>query len=448
MHSTLQQVIEDLGAAAQAPDVRVPGWSIDSRTLNPGDLYIALRGETHDGHHYVEAAFDRGAAAAIVEREGNAQGPQILVPDTLQALQLLATRARERWGGQVIGVTGSAGKTSTKEAVAKLVSVAKRVGKTEGNFNNHIGLPLSILRFPDDAEAGVLEMGMNHAGEIRALAEIAKPDIGVVTNVGYAHLEFFSSIDGIAMAKRELIESLPRTGTAVLNADDERVAAFAQIHPGLVVTYGFSEQAKVRAEMTGPQHFRCLGVEFETQLTGQHAIANLLAGIAVAGVFGIAPERLREAVRDIAPGKMRGERTEFNGITILNDCYNSNPAAARSMIDVLRETPAKRRIAVLGEMLELGNGTEPLHRELGRYVAESGLHVLIAIRGAARFMADEAGKAGMSGSAAYFFDDPEAAGEFLRDFAREGDAILFKGSRSVHVERALEAFTGAALAAH
>ena len=427
------------------PDFPITGWSIDSRTLEKGDLYFAIRGEVHDGHSFIPAAFARGAVAAVVEHKVNG-GVQIVVKDTLDTLQHLAAQMRERWAGKVVGVTGSAGKTSAKDAIARCLAVEKRVGKTEGNLNNHLGLPLSILRFPDDAEVGVLEMGMNHAGEIRALAEIARPDVGVVTNVGYAHLEFFDSIEGIARAKRELIEALPRDGTAVLNADDPRVAAFP--HPGTIVHYGFSEDAEVRAEMTGVQTFHCLGVDFETQLTGRHAISNLVAGIAVAAVFGIDPENLRDAVHSIAPGKMRGERTEHDGITILNDCYNSNPAAARSMIDVLRATPATRRIAVLGEMLELGKGTEPLHRELGRYLAESGIDVLIAIRGAARFMADEAGKAGMSGGAAYFFEDPEQAGEFLRDFAREGDAVLFKGSRGVHVERALEAFTGAVPAAH
>ena len=448
MKFNLNEVLQQLGARPVASDEAVAGWSIDSRTTAGGDLYFALRGEVHDGHEFVQAAFEKGAIAAVVEREVPAAGLQIPVPDSLAALQQLAANARVRWAGQVVGVTGSAGKTSTKDAIAALLSTEIPVGKTEGNFNNHIGLPLSILRLPDNAKAAVLEMGMNHAGEIRGLAQIAKPDIGVVTNVGYAHLEFFDSIDGIALAKRELIEALPREGTAVLNADDQRVAAFAGVHPGPVVTYGFSESAEVRAEQVGDSRFRCLGVEFETQLAGRHAISNILAGIAVAGIFGISPSHLTDAVRALAPGSMRGERTEHDGITILNDCYNSNPAAARSMIDVLRDLPARRRIAVLGEMLELGDGTESLHRDLGKYVAESGIDVLITLRGAARFMAEQAGKAGMSGGAAYFFDDPVKAGEFLRDIAREGDAILFKGSRGVHVERALEEFNTNLKAAH
>ncbi len=416
----------------------VRGWSIDSRTLSPGDLYFALRGDVHDGHAFIDAALNAGAVGVVAETAG----PTILtVPDSLAALQQLAAWARGHWGGTVVGVTGSAGKTSTKDAIAHLLSVTMKVGRTVGNFNNHIGLPLSILRIPDDSKVAVLEMGMNHAGEIRALAAIAKPDIGVVTNVGYAHVEFFDSIEGVALAKRELIEALPPQGTAVLNADDERVIRFREVHSGPTVTYGFSAEADVRGEMLDANRFRCSGSFYETQLTGRHAVSNILAGIAVAQVFGIAPALLVDAVHTLTPGKMRGERMTHNGITILNDCYNSNPAAARAMLDALAAEKATRRIAVLGEMLELGGRTEPLHRDLGRYVAESGMDVLIALRGAASFVADEAKKAGMSGDAAYFFEDPAEAGHFLKQIARPGDAVLFKGSRGVHVERALEAFT-------
>jgi UDP-N-acetylmuramoyl-tripeptide--D-alanyl-D-alanine ligase len=391
----------------------------------------------------VHAALNKGALAAIVDADKAIDpSPSIIqVPDTLRYLQDLAQTARTDWAGTVIGVTGSAGKTSTKDAIAHLLSAELAVGKTVGNYNNHIGVPLSILRLPQTCRAGVLEMGMNHAGEIRALCEIARPDIGVVTNVGYAHVEFFDSIEGIALAKRELIESLPPSGTAVLNADDERVVRFAAVHPVRSITYGFSEDATICAEQIDSSHFRCEGVDFETQLSGRHSISNILAAIAVSAVFGISAKHLVEPVRTLVPTHMRGERTEHNGITILNDSYNSNPAAVRAMLDVLKDTPARRRIAVLGEMLELGDTTEPLHRDVGTYVAERGIDVLIAIRGAARFMVDQTtdrtGKAGKSGGAAYFFETPEEAGKFLHRFATAGDAILFKGSRGVKVERAL-----------
>ena len=416
---------------------------MDTRTQKPGDVYFALRGPNHDGHDYVAQAVAQGAAGVVVERTSGAPG-EMLVPDTLAALKSLGNWARETWGGTVIGVTGSAGKTTTKDAIADLLAVELPIGKTIGNFNNHVGVPLSILRLPDGCRAGVLEMGMNHAGEIRELASIAKPEIGVVTNVGYAHVEFFDSIDGVAAAKRELIESLPSSGVAILNGDDARVREFGRVHPGRSVTFGFSEGAEVRAELLSEgaegSRFRALGLEYETRLPGRHAVMNLLAALAVAREFGIAPERLRGAVAAFAAGKMRGERTVRNGITIWNDCYNANPEAMQSMIDVLRETPAQRRIAVLGEMLELGHASVELHRQVGRYAAGHGVDLLIGVRGDAREMVNAAVGAGLPESAAHFFADPEEAGEFARLAARPGDAILFKGSRGVQVERALGRF--------
>jgi UDP-N-acetylmuramoyl-tripeptide--D-alanyl-D-alanine ligase len=440
----LQAVAQAMRARGNPQPVIVTGWSVDTRTQNDGDVYFALRGPNFDGHDFAGAALDKGASAVVVEQTIGGKRGELLVADTLYALQQLGGWARERWGGKVIGVTGSAGKTTTKDAIAHLLGSGMPVGRTIGNLNNHVGVPLSILRLPDDARAAVLEMGMNHAGEIARLAEIARPDVGVVTNVGYAHVEFFDSIEGVAAAKRELIEGLPRDGVAVLNADDERVARFGDAHPGRSITFGFSEAAEVRAEAVDfGEHgtrFRALGVDFETGLTGKHAVMNLLAAIAVARVFDIPPDALREPVRTFATGKMRGERIDHAGITIWNDCYNSNPEAAQSMIDVLQATPAKRRIAVLGEMLELGRASEELHRRVGRYAAGHGVDLLVGVRGAARWTVEEARAEGMSASEAVFFDDAAEAGEFARREARPGDAVLFKGSRGVRVERALERF--------
>ena len=440
----LQSVADAMGAPWEGAPGSVSGWSVDTRTQNPGDVYFALRGPVYDGHDFVPAALEKGAAAVVVE-EGRTGGlpsaNSIRVPDTLAALQQLAAWARKAWGGRVVGVTGSAGKTTTKDAIAHLLATSMPVGKTIGNLNNHVGVPLSILRLPGEARAAVLEMGMNHGGEIRDLAGIARPDIGVVTNVGYAHVEYFDGIEGVAAAKRELIEGLGRDGVAVLNADDSRVAAFAQVHPGRSVTYGFADTADVRAEDTELRadgaRFRVRGVEFETPLAGRHAVMNLLAAIAVAFEFGIAPEKLREAVRTFAPGRMRGERIEHNGMVIWNDCYNSNPEAAQSMLDVLAETPAAQRIAVLGEMLELGAAAEELHRRVGRHAAGRGIDLLVGVRGSARAMVEAAEEAGLRSA---YFEDPAEAGDFARSAARAGDAVLFKGSRGVRVERALERF--------
>jgi UDP-N-acetylmuramoyl-tripeptide--D-alanyl-D-alanine ligase len=437
----LREIAGVMQAAGTPLSVSAGGWSVDTRTQNAGDVFFALRGPNHDGHAYVKTALEKGAAAVVVDRGSGVSG-ELVVRDTLAALQELAAWARQIWNGKVVGVTGSAGKTTTKDAIAHLLAVARPVGKTIGNFNNHVGVPLSILRLPDTAKIAVLELGMNHAGEIRDLARIARPDIGVVTNVGYAHVENFDSIEGVAAAKRELIEALPADGIAVLNADDERLASFREGHPGQSVTFGFSESADVRACRVeyhpDGARFQTLGVDFETGLVGHHAVMNLLAAIAVARVCGIAPECLREPVRSFTVGKMRGERLERNGLIIWNDCYNSNPEAARSMIDVLRDTPVRRRIAVLGEMLELGSAAEELHREVGRYAARHGIDFLIGVRGNAYAMIDAAVGAGLPESAAFFFEDAGGAGEFLRRLAQPGDAILFKGSRGVAVERALE----------
>ena len=446
MQLSLAQVREATGAdfeglAFSADERLVAGWSIDSRTVAPGDLFFAIKGEHHDGHHFVTEVLERGAIAAMVSDEVTAVGPIFEVPDTLVALQTLAHWARGHWNKPIVAVTGSAGKTSTKDIIASLLAVKLRVGKTVGNLNNHIGVPLTLLRIADDAEVAVVEMGMNHAGEIKLLAEIAEPQFGVVTNVGYAHVEYFDSIDGVAAAKRELIEGLTPGGAAVLNADDERVLHFRDNHPGPSVTYGFSPQADIRATEVetnaAGSDFVVNGVRFHSQLTGRHAVSNILAGLAIAHLFNVPFSELVEPVSQLAPGKMRGERHVWNGITVLNDSYNSNPEAARNMLDVLKAEPAERRIAVLGEMLELGVMAAELHSNLGNYAVQTGIDVLVAIRGAARFIVEEAEKRGLSNRAAFFFEDSTAAGDFLKTFVKPGDAILFKGSRGTHVEQAL-----------
>lgn len=446
MKLELSQIARAIGSRTAPSGGEVCRYVTDSRAIEPGDLFFALHGERFDGHDFLPAVFEQGAAAAVVDRPGmTLPGKTLLeVSDTLEALQQTARLARSRYTGRVIAVTGSAGKTSTKEIIASLLGAELRVGKTAGNFNNHIGVPLSILHLPDESHAAVLEIGMNHAGEIRHLASIARPEIAVVTNVGRAHVENFDAPDGIALAKRELVESLAADGVAVLNADDAAVAAFAQVHPGRVVTFGLADGADVRATdvetRADGSRFRVDGIQFETPLVGRHGVSNILAALAVARLFGIAPERLREPVRLLAPGRMRGEHFIRNGITIWNDCYNSNPDAVRAMLDVLRATPARRRIAVLGEMLELGRWSEALHRDVGCYVAECGVNVLVGIRGAARSMVEAAIAAGMAADAAYFFEEPHQAGIMAHQLAAEGDAVLFKGSRGTRVELALESF--------
>ena len=299
--------------------------STDTRTLAPGALFVALKGPSHDGHGFVAAAFEKGALAAVVERRMEVAGAQILVPDTLVWLQETARRKRAEWGGPVVGITGSAGKTTTKDAVAAILSTKLRVGKTTGNFNNHIGLPLSLLNMPGDADVAILEMGMNHAGEIRGLARIAPPQYAVVTNVGTAHIENFDSLDGVALAKRELVEALPPSGVAFLNADDARVRRFAEVHPGRSVTFGTASDADVRVEHVDHSpagaRFSVDGTEYQTRLPARGGVMTCAAAIAVGLEFGVGAAPMREAVAALAPPKMRLERVEHGGMTVWNDCH-------------------------------------------------------------------------------------------------------------------------------
>lgn len=426
------------------------GVSTDTRTLEAGAAFVALKGPNHDGHDHVRAAFEKGARAAVVEREVEGAGPQEVVSDALAWLQRTARAERERWGGLVVGITGSAGKTTTKDAVAAVLATRYKTGKTQGNFNNHIGVPLTLLNLAGESEAAVVEIGMNHAGEIGELARIAQPRLGVVTNVGTAHLENLGSVEAIAAAKRELLEALPEDGVAVLNGDDERVRAMGSAFRGRKVWYGTSkvfssEAAHVRAErieyLNEGSRFDVADVgSFFCPLPARGGLMAALAALAVARALEMDLKSLPETIAALEPPRMRLTRLERDGMVIWDDCYNSNPEAAMMMLDLLAGTPAGRRIAVLGEMLELGRWSEDLHREVGRYAARSGVAVLVGIRGAARQLVDAGLDAGLSPGAAHFFDEPQEAGRFVKGLARAGDALLFKGSRGTKVELALEAF--------
>jgi len=435
-------------AAGAAGDQSAIGYSIDSRTIAEGQLFFAVKGERLDGHDFVDAALERGAIAAVVRKDQlpryKVQTRLLAVEDTLVVLQTLAMGVRRRWGKPLIGVTGSAGKTTTKEAIAHVLATQSRVLKSEGNFNNHFGLPLMLLKLEPEHDLAVIEMGMSHAGEIRALAKIAQPEIGVVTNVAPVHLEFFDSIAGIARAKYELIESLPANGTAVLNADDEYVSQFGRGFKGNVVTYGRHATADIGAENV--QSCGAEGTEFDIittsgrehatlPLVGEHNILNALAAVGVALARGMKLCDAVAALATIKPADKRGQVLQLGNITIINDCYNSNPKALSAMVDALAGMKASRRIVVAGEMLELGPEGESLHRESGRHAAEKNIDILIGVRGLAQVMADGAKQAGTRSE---FLATPEEAGEWLARETRAGDVVLLKGSRGVKLEKALE----------
>ncbi len=430
-------------------------YGIDSRTIGAGELFFAVRGERLDGHDFVEAALANGAVAAVVSNRwivpSEVDERHLLrVADcddcVLHALQQLAHSMRREWGGRVIGVTGSAGKTTTKEAVAHVLEAKFNVLKSAGNLNNAYGLPLQLLKLEPQHEVAVIEMGMNHAGEIAALAKIAEPDWAVVSNVGPVHLEFFpDGLAGIARAKYELIEAIPANGIAILNYDDPYVSTFGKGLGSRAVFYGTGDGADVRA--THVTELGAEGVVFtveagderasvQLKMLGRHNVPNALAAIATGLQSGIALNACVAAVSEMRAGDKRGEVLEWRGATLINDCYNSNPTALDAMVDALMAIPAERRIVIAGEMLELGPEAVALHEESGSRMAKLGVDFVLGVRGAAEAIVRAAREGGMEG---LFVARPEEAGEWLVANVRAGDVVLLKASRGVRLEKALTA---------
>jgi UDP-N-acetylmuramoyl-tripeptide--D-alanyl-D-alanine ligase len=461
MRWTVEEVARELGVKPPGgldPLARLAGVSIDSRTVSRGELFVAIHGPRHDGHSFIGAALDAGALGAIVAQDRVAgfaepvRSKLLAVGDTLAALQGLAQAVRTRWGRRLAGVTGSAGKTTTKEILAALLASRFSVLKSEGNLNNEYGLPLQLLRLEDSDEAAVVELGMSHAGELRRLAEIARPDVGVVTRVAPVHLEFFASVDEIAQAKRELIEGLAGgESVAILNADDPRVARFAEAAPGRVMTFGFSSSAEFRAERIDDRGAD--GSEFDfiapagrarltLPLAGRHNISNALAALAAASVWGVGTAEAKEVFPRLEPAGMRGRVLRYDaGFSVINDCYNSNPVALAAMIEILVHTPASgRRILAAGEMLELGPSSRELHREAGRAAAATGsLDWIIGVRGDGESFVRGAIEAGHPAARARFIGSSVEAAGFVADLLAPGDLLLVKGSRGVKMERIVEA---------
>jgi len=432
------------------------GYAIDSRTIGAGELFFAVRGERLDGHSYVQAALSNGAVAAVVSNRwivpaGIEESKLLQVADgedcVLRALQQLAHAVRKDWGGRVIGVTGSAGKTTTKDAVAQVLSARFNVLKSAGNLNNGFGLPLQLLKLEPEHEVAVIEMGMNHAGEIAALAKIAAPDWAVVSNVAPVHLEFFDDgIAGIAKAKYELIQALPEDGVAVLNFDDPYVASFGRGLGDRALFYGMGDGANVRA--VDVSETGIAGVEFTVEaqgerasvrlkMLGRHNVANALAAIAVGLRSGMTLEECAAEIGRLTAGEKRGEVVWWRGATLINDCYNSNPRALDAMVDALMATPGERHIVVAGEMLELGPEAAALHAACGLRMAKRGVDVVLAVRGEAEALV---GAARAGGVEATFVAGAAEAGAWLMNNVRAGDVVLLKASRGVGLEKALAVF--------
>ncbi len=465
---TLAEAAIGAGAVLEAPasvmnagTLVATGYSIDSRTLRVGELFFAVRGERLDGHDYIDGAVHRGAIAAVVSRARVAGLPDevlalplLIVEDPLIALQALAGHVRRHWGKRVVAITGSAGKTTTKEAVAAALGAKFNVLKSQGNLNNGFGLPLQLLRLELEHDIAVIEMGMNHTGEIAALARITGPDWGVVTNVGTAHIENFAEGQaGIARAKFELVAALPPTGVAFLNCDDAYVSQFGRDFAGSVVYFGAGPCAdpqlvQAKEDASGLHLKFRAGEQIRTmtlQLLGAHNASNVLAGLAVALEAGVDLDAAIAALTSLEAGDKRGQIVEIDGATIMNDSYNSNPEALRSMIRTLAARPAEgRRILVAGEMLELGEHGPALHAACGRAAAEAGLDLVAGVQGNAVHLAAAACTHGVG---SLFLPDADAAGKWLSQILQPGDVVLVKGSRGVHLERAIEALKTQRLAA-
>jgi UDP-N-acetylmuramoyl-tripeptide--D-alanyl-D-alanine ligase len=431
------------------PGLEIGDVVTDTRTLQKGDFLVALRGPRFDAHDFLADAFARGAVGAMVERgRGSAAADAgiVEVDDTLKALQDLAHEVRVEAGTKVIAITGSAGKTTTKEAIAALVSTRFRVVRNKGNLNNHIGLPISLLQLRAGPDIAVMELGMNHAGEISTLVAIAEPDVRVWTNVGDAHLGFFESPDAIADAKAEILERAGLRHVLVANADDPRVMARMPRFAGRTLTFGTSEGATVRAtevEDLGIEGMRARvwtpsGVTMiHTPLLGRGNLSNVLAATAVALDAGIGLDEIAAAIPRLQPADRRGAvRRLRDGVTLIDDSYNSSPSALRRALEVVaKERGASRKVAVLGEMLELGEHAAALHEESGRAAAEAGVELLLTVGGApARAMADGAVAAGMPASSVSHFEKSDAAAVAVTAAVRGGDLVLVKGSRGTRTD--------------
>src|SRR5438105_5454614 len=460
-------VASAMGGALVAGDVsrELADVSIDTRTLAPGDLFVAIRGERFDGAQFAAAAIGVGAAGVVVPRgwmssaganamasrarSATEQVAVIEVDDTTAALQALAHAIRRGSGTKVVAITGSAGKTTTKEATSELLSTRYRVIRNRGNFNNHIGLPLSLMELRRRPEIAVVELGMNHAGEISTLVRVAEPEVRVWTNVGDAHVGFFASVEAIADAKAEIFEGARASDLLVANADDTRIAARMSSFAGRITTFGIESDADVRAvsivdrgidgtsaRVTTPRG----AVQLTTSLVGRGNLSNVLAAAAVALEFDVPIDDVAAAAARLRPASHRGEVVRLSdGVTVIDDSYNANPTATKAALDVLARSGASRRIAVIGEMLELGDQSAELHAMVGRAAARAGVDLLLTVGSKpAGALADAAVAAGMGASQVRHVATSDEAADAAAAFVRAGDLVLVKGSRGIRTDRVVD----------
>lgn len=457
-----------VGEPSPAAKRRIRHIRTDSRAIRKGDLFVALQGERFDGHEFVPAVLAQGAVGAIVHDEyrlPQGKGTEVLpggrtepflfgVRDTLFAYQQLAAHHRSRFAIPVVAVTGSNGKTTTKEMVASVLAQRWRILKTEGNFNNRIGVPHTLFRLTARHQAAVVEMGVDQQGQTTRLCEIVRPTIGIITNIGPDHLEFFGSMEGSAQAKAELLDLLPSDGTAILNADDPYFDYLASRAQCRVVSFGLSDRADVRA--TNVESDAKKGTSFCLLLPGKsrhtpvsikvhgiHNVTNALAAAAVGFALNLSGATIAQGLARFRPAAMRSQIVAHHGVQIINDCYNANPASMKAALELLAHwSPARERVAVLGDMLELGRDSRQLHREVGQDLASLPLSRLVACGELGREIAQGARQAGVPHSSIIELPDASAASEWLKKTVRQGDVVLVKASRGMKMEQIVQVLTG------
>ena len=440
------------------PAICPVGGCIDSRVLNAGELFFALEGErvngNRDGHRFVGDALKKGASAAVVSRHwaeyrnrGRPSGALIVVESPGRALGALGRNYRRRFRIPVVGITGSSGKTTTKDMAAAVLSTRYRVLATEGNLNNWLGVPLTLLRLSDSHEAAVIEMGISEHGGLKYLCEIADPAIGVITNIGPAHLEFLGSVEGVAKAKGELLDHLEESSMAILNLDDLYVSKERARLKGRLLGFGIEKICQFRGEglvidQEGCGHFSLQGRFFHLAVPGRHQVYNALAAAAVGAALDVPLEGAAQALGEFRPSKLRGRVVEWNGIRLLNDSYNANPASMRAALETLARMSVPeggRRVAVLGDMLELGPSAVQNHRRLGELAARVGMDAIFALGDMSGHVSRGGISGGLPSDRSRAFDDRESLVTNLKAFLKPGDLVLMKGSRGVAMETTAEA---------
>lgn len=448
---TLQEVLTVTGgtyAGESTKQVVFTNVSTDTRTIEEGSLFVALTGDTFDGHDFLSQAMSKGALGALVSK-GRVEAGLICieVESPLLAYQQLANYHRRRFDIPVVAVTGSSGKTTTKEMIGAVLSAKFNVLKTEKNFNNEIGLPKTLLQLTEDHEACVVEMGMRGLGQIDELARIAEPTVGVITNVGNSHIELLGSRENIGKAKSELIRHIPPEGTAILNEDDDLVRPMASLTEGKTIFYGIKENATVsgfqlRYKKDGIKFTcRCFDEVFDIFLPmiGDHNVYDALAAIAVGRALGVSSQKIAKALGNFKGISMRQEIVSFGDMVVLNDAYNANPVSMAESIKALGQLDGKRKIAMLGDMLELGAYSEANHREIGRLLVDEGYDQVYTFGEAAKYIAREAKSSGIR--VAKICDSHLDIVNAYWDERAKGDVILVKGSRGLRMERVVTELT-------